>query len=441
MTDNYLIILAAGKGTRMRSALPKVLHEIAGFPMLGHVIQNGVEAGFSHIILVTAPDQDDIRTMAQSHYPTIIHAIQEKALGTGDAVRAALPHVPEDSLVTVVFGDTPLLHSGVLQKMMATPSDLLVLGFIPHDPARFGRIVTEKGHPIKIVEFKDADEKTREIRLCNGGAMTLRGTVMHKYLPQLSANNEQGEYYLTDLVALAHGDQCRIGLLEGLSDDVMGVDTQSALAQAEKIIQGRLRLKHLENGVRMEDPHSVYFRFDTEIEAGVVLEPNVYFGKAVRIDTGAVIRAFSHIEGAHIGAGAQIGPFARLREGTDVGAHGKIGNFVETKKARLAEGVKVNHLSYIGDAEIGAHANIGAGTITCNYDGFNKHVTRIGAGAFIGSNSSLIAPVNIGEGAYLGSGTAISGEVAQDALAVTRGDRRVVSGWAKKFRSKNQKDK
>lgn len=438
MADNFLIILAAGKGTRMRSDLPKVLHELAGFPMLGHVIDNGVQAGFADICLVTAPDQNDIRDMAQDYYPAIIHAIQHQAQGTGDAVKAALPHVPEESLVTIVFGDTPLLHSGVLSKMMATPSDLLVLGFIPHDPARFGRIVTEKGHPVKIVEFKDADDQTRDIKLCNGGAMTARGAVLHKYLPQLQANNQQGEYYLTDLVGLAHQDGCRIGLLEGLSEDVMGVDNQEALAQAEKIMQNRLRRKHLENGVRMEDPQSVYFRYDTRIEAGAVLEPHIYFGKGVRIEADAVIHAFSHIEGAQIGAKAHIGPFARLREGTEIGADGKIGNFVETKKARLAAGVKVNHLSYIGDAVIGEKANIGAGTITCNYDGFNKHLTEIGAGAFIGSNSSLIAPVTIGAGAYLGSGTAISGEVGADDLAVTRGERRIISGWARKFREKNK---
>ncbi len=439
MTDNYLIILAAGKGTRMRSNLPKVLHELAGFPMLGHVIDNGLGAGFTHICLVTAPDQDEVREMAQHHYPNIMHAIQKQALGTGDAVRAALNMVPEESLVTVVFGDTPLLHSGVLTKMMQTPSDLLVLGFVPHDPARFGRIQTEKGHPTAIVEFKDADEKTREIRLCNGGAMTLKGTILHKYLPKLKSNNAQGEYYLTDLVAMAHADGCRIGLLEGLPEDVLGVDHQEALAQAEKIIQNRLRQKHLQNGVQMEDPSSVFFRYDTQIEAGASLEPNIYFGKGVTVEADVKIRAFSHIEGATIRSGAQIGPFARLREGTDVGSGGKIGNFVETKKAKLATGVKVNHLSYIGDAEIGEHANIGAGTITCNYDGFNKHVTRIGAGAFIGSNSSLIAPVTIGAGAYLGSGTAISGEVAADDLAVTRGERRIVAGWARKFRAKNQK--
>lgn len=437
--DQILVILAAGKGTRMQSQRPKVLHEIAGLPMIGHVILTGRDAGFEKIVLVTAPDQQDIRDVADQIYPEIRHAIQETARGTGDAVAAALPQMSDTTHAIIVFGDTPLLRTDVLHALAASDSDMLILGFVPHDAAKYGRIIIKDGKPTRIVEAKDASEEELRIRLCNAGASSIKVSLLTSLLEKLTPNNSQGEYYLTDLVAMAHEAGAKLAYAEVTDEDVLGVDTRSALAHAEKIVQKRLRMKFLTNGVTMEDPETIYFHYDTEIAADVHLEPNIRFGAGVKIESYARIRAFSHIEGAHIGQGAQIGPFARLRPRTVIASNGKIGNFVEMKNANLAEGVKVSHLSYIGDAEIGREANIGAGTITCNYDGFNKHVTRIGAGAFIGSNSSLIAPVTIEAGAYLGSGSAVSGKVEADDLAVTRAPLRTIKGWAKKFRDKNSK--
>ncbi len=423
----------------MNSSLPKVMHEIAGLPMIGHVIRNGLDAGFQKIILVTAPDQNSVRQKADDIFPDIQHAIQETALGTGDAVAAAVDQLRDTDRAVIVFGDTPLMRKKVLIALAETGSDLLVLGFVPDVAGRYGRIVTKDGKPVRIVEAKDATEDELKIRLCNAGAMSFKTEVLANLLTALTPNNAQGEYYLTDLVALGHKAGAHLALAEVQAEDVMGVDTRAALAHAEIVIQNRYREQFLSAGVTMEDPQSVYFYYDTQIGRDVHLEPHIRFGAHVSVDDNVRIHAFSHIEGAHIHQGAQIGPFARLRPGTVVGAGGKIGNFVETKNAKLADGVKINHLSYVGDAEIGAHANIGAGTITCNYDGFNKHVTRIGAGAFIGSNSSLIAPVTIGEGAYLGSGSAVSGTVDKDDLAVTRAPLRTVKGWAAKFRNKHSK--
>ncbi len=423
----------------MNSALPKVMHEIAGLPMVGHVIRNGLQAGFETIVLVTAPDQQAVRQKADQIYPNIRHAIQEKALGTGDAVAAAIDQLSDADRSVIVFGDTPLMRQKVLTALAETESDLLVLGFVPEVAGRYGRIVTKEGKPVRIVEAKDATEDELKIRLCNAGAMSLKTEVLVSLLTSLTPDNAQGEYYLTDLVALGHKAGARLALAEVQAEDVMGVDTRAALAHAEAVIQNRYREHFLMAGVTMEDPQSVYFHYDTQIARDVHLEPHIRFGANVEVEENVRINAFSHIDGAVIKHGAQIGPFARLRPGTVVGAGGKIGNFVETKNAKLDDGVKVNHLSYIGDAEIGAQANIGAGTITCNYDGFNKHVTRIGAGAFIGSNSSLIAPVTIGDGAYLGSGSAISGTVEKDDLAVTRAPVKTVKGWAAKFRKKNSK--
>ncbi len=441
LSDCGLIILAAGKGTRMQSALPKVMHKIAGLSMLGHVIQNGQTAGFNYIILVTSPEQDAVRAEAETILPSIKHAIQQDQLGTGDAVRAGFSEIEEMSRAVVVFGDTPLLRPEIMADLGKSESDLIVLGFTPHNPGRYGRIITEDGRPKEIIEFKDANEEQLGIRLCNGGAMGFSTALLNALLPQLSSENAQNEYYLTDLVKLAHNKKYKTALIEGSKDDVIGIDTRESLAHGEQIIQERYRGNHLRNGITMEDPSSVYFHYDTEIANDVYLEPHIRFGPNVKIENNARIKAFSHIEGTQIGEGAQIGPFARLRPKTIVGAHSKIGNFVEAKNAQLAAGVKISHLSYIGDAIIGAEANIGAGTITCNYDGFNKHITEIGAAAFIGSNTSLIAPVKIGEGAYIGSSSAISGDIEPDALGVTRAPLRIIKGWAKKFRHRNSGSK
>ena len=436
--NTAIVILAAGKGTRMRSALPKVLHEIAGRPMLGHVLAASLEAGVSRLCLVTAPGQQEVRDYALTQVPEISNCIQEDQLGTGDAVRAAMSALGGVARVVIMFGDTPLMRPDMLRQLATLEADVCVLGFEPEDAAAYGRIIMEADAPARIVEYKDADAPTRAINLCNGGAMGVSAGVLNKLLPKLQNDNAQGEYYLPDLVHLAVASGHSTGLVLGDTDDTMGVDSRKGLAHAEVRMQTRLRAKMLEAGVGMQDPDTVYLSYDTEIEADVTLEPHVKIGPGVQIGEGTLVKAFSHLEGVRIGARAAIGPFARLRPGTVLEDEVRIGNFVETKNARLGHGSKVNHLSYVGDAELGINVNVGAGTITCNYDGFKKHITRIGDGAFIGSNSSLIAPVTIGAGAYLGSGTAVSSDVPADSLAVTRAPRRDVEGWAQSFRRKNQ---
>ncbi len=436
--NTAIVILAAGKGTRMRSAVPKVLHEIAGRPMLGHVLAAALETGASRLCLVTAPDQNDVRDYALAQAPKLSACIQENQLGTGDAVRAAMSALDGVERVVIMFGDTPLMRADILRQLATSEADVCVLGFEPEDAAAYGRIIMEADAPARIVEYKDADALTRAIGLCNGGAMGVRASVLNELLPELQNDNAQGEYYLPDLVHLAVASGRSTALVLGDTDDTLGVDSRKGLAHAEARMQARLRSKMLEAGVGMQDPDTVYLSHDTQIEADVTFEPHVKIGPGVQIGEGTLIKAFSHLEGVRIGARATIGPFARLRPGTVLGDEVRIGNFVETKNAQLGDGSKVNHLSYIGDAELGVGVNVGAGTITCNYDGFKKHVTRIGDGAFIGSNSSLIAPVTIGAGAYLGSGTAVSGDVSADSLALTRAPRRDVEGWAQSFRRKNQ---
>ena len=433
-----IVILAAGKGTRMRSAVPKVLHEIAGRPMLGHVLAAALETQASRLCLVTAPNQNDVCDYALAQAPTLSACIQKNQLGTGDAVRAAMSALGGVERVVIMFGDTPLMRADILRQLATSEADVCVLGFEPENAAAYGRIIMEADAPARIVEHKDADASTRAIGLCNGGAMGARASVLNELLPRLQNDNAQGEYYLPDLVHLAVASGRSTALVMGDTDDTLGVDSRKGLAQAEARMQARLRAKMLEAGVGMQDPDTVYLSHDTQIEADVTLEPHVKIGPGVQIGEGTLIKAFSHLEGVRIGARAIIGPFARLRRGTVLGDEVRIGNFVETKNAQLGDGSKVNHLSYIGDAELGVGVNVGAGTITCNYDGFKKHITHIGDGAFIGSNSSLIAPVTIGAGAYLGSGTTVSGDVSAGSLALTRAPRRDVEGWAQSFRRKNQ---
>ena len=440
MTQSFAaIILAAGKGTRMKSALPKVLHEIAGRPMLGHVMAAAAKAGAQEVLLVTAPDQAAVRSYADEQGIKTTHAIQQEQLGTGDAVRAAFEVAGKNDRFVVMFGDTPLLRAELLQGLAADAADVTVLGFEPEDAAAYGRVVMQGNTPTAIVEFKDADDATRAVTLCNGGAMGLSRATLEKYLPHLSNANAQGEYYLPDFVTLAYQGGDNTALVMAQADDTIGVDSRAGQARAEALMQNRLRQQFLDAGVGMQDPSSVFLSFDTEIAADVTLEPHVKINAGVSIEQGTIIKAFTHLEGVSIGQDVQIGPYARLRPGTKVGDEAKIGNFVETKKADIGKGAKVSHLSYIGDAELGMDVNIGAGTITCNYDGYNKHLTKIGDGAFIGSNSSLIAPVTIGKGAYLGSSSAVSKDVPDDALVVTRAPEREIKGWGRTFRAKNEK--
>ena len=435
------IILAAGKGTRMKSDRPKVMHHVAGLSMIGHALKTCHAAGADAVCVVTSPSQDDVRAHIAELEPEldadVMTAIQQHQRGTGDAVKSVQIDSHFDKIL-IMFGDTPLMRPETLQSLAASDADVTVLGFRPHNPAGYGRIILHDNKPVRIIEHKDADEATRQIDLCNGGAMAVRAGILDSLTAHLSDDNAQGEFYLPDLVALAVADTLSTALVEGDAEDTLGVDSRAGLAKAEALMQQRLRQAHLANGVTLQDAGSVYFSHDTQIAPDVVIEPHCIFGPAVQIAGHATIKGFSHLEGVTVGAGAQIGPYARLRPGTDVGANAKIGNFVETKKARIGEGAKVNHLSYIGDALVGPDANIGAGTITCNYDGFDKHVTEIGAGAFIGSNTSLIAPVIIGEGAYIGSSSAISNDVGDDNLALTRAPLREIKNWATKFRTKKK---
>ena len=437
--DIAAIILAAGKGTRMKSDLPKVLHQIAGRSMLGHVIQCAHEVGASRQIVVIGPDMADVKAAVRSENRDAEIAVQYAQMGTADAVNAArdvLSDFRGDALV--LYADTPLLTLPTLQSMLAARNAgaaVVVLGFSPDDPAEYGRLVMGKSGDLDaIIEFKECTAAQREIGFCNSGVMAIDGALLFTLLSEVDNDNAKGEYYLTDIVEIArrHGHRC--AAVEADPDEVLGVNSRVELAQAEAICQDRMRHRAMLNGATLRDPKTTYFSFDTVLGRDVIVGQHVVFGPGVKVADSAVIHPFSHLEGADVGTGADIGPYGRLRPGTEVGPHAKIGNFVEIKKARIEEGAKVNHLSYIGDARVGKAANVGAGTITCNYDGFNKHFTDIGAGAFIGSNSCLVAPVKIGDGAYTGSGAVVTEDVADDALAIVRPPQVEKADWARKFR-------
>lgn len=432
------VILGAGKGTRMKSDLPKVLHPVAGRPMICHLIAALEPLSPARVVVVTAPGYDDVRDAVA---PADI-AIQEPALGTGHAVAAAGKQLAGfDGHILVLFGDTPLVTTETMQAMVdalesAADPAVAVLGFRPDDPAAYGRLVTDQsGQLSEIVEFKEANEAQRAIGLCNAGIMGLDGRVAFDLLSRISNDNSKGEYYLTDIVALARADGRNCVVVEGDEDEVLGVNSRIELAQAEAIAQSRMRQAALAAGVTMTAPDTVWFSHDTVLGKDVVIEPNVVFGPGVTVADNVRIKAFSHLEGATVAAEADIGPYARLRPGADIQGGARIGNFVEVKKSVIEPGAKVNHLSYIGDARVGAKANVGAGTITCNYDGFDKFKTDIGAGAFIGSNTALVAPVKIGDGALVAAGSTIGRDVDADAMAITRADQKQKDGWAARFRA------
>ncbi|MEK9646349.1 MAG: bifunctional UDP-N-acetylglucosamine diphosphorylase/glucosamine-1-phosphate N-acetyltransferase GlmU [Alphaproteobacteria bacterium] len=439
------IILAAGMGTRMKSALPKVLHPVANRPMISHILTTLEAVSPERTVVVVAPGMDRI---AKAVAPAET-AVQTEALGTGHAVLAAREAMADFAGdVLVLFGDTPLLTAETMQKMVAArraanDPAVVVLGFRPEDPAEYGRLVTDADGGLKaIVEYRDATPEQREIGLCNAGIMAIDGKVMFSLLDAVGRDNAKGEYYLTDIVEIALGRQLACVAIE--ADDlaeVMGVNSRAQLAEVEEAMQSRLRANAMANGVTMTDPGTVWLSADTTLGRDVTIEPNVFFGTGVTIADNVEIRAFCHIEEAEVASGCIVGPYARLRPGAKLERDAHIGNFVEIKAARVEEGAKVNHLSYIGDARVGARANIGAGTITCNYDGFFKDITDIGAGAFIGSNSALVAPVMIGDGAIVGAGSVVTTEVEADALAVARSKQRNIGGWAKSFRTRRQADK
>jgi len=439
------IVLAAGEGTRMRSSLPKVLHPVAGQSLLSHVLGAAPSGQNGSLAVVVGPDHDAVASEARRVRPGAAIFIQRERLGTAHAVLAAREAIAKgtDDLL-VAFGDTPLISAATfarLRSALAEGAALAVLGFRAVDPTGYGRLVAKDGRLVAIREQADATEDEKAINLCNAGVMAFDGIKALEIIERIGNANSKGEYYLTDAVAIVRDMGLEAVVIETDEDEVRGINTKAQLAEAEQVMQTRLRQAALQSGVTMTAPETVFLSADTTFGRDVSVEPFVVIGPGVSIADGAVIHAFSHLTQATIGKGASVGPYARLRPGTVLGEGARIGNFVETKAAAIDAGAKVNHLTYIGDAHIGSGANIGAGTITCNYDGFDKHKTEIGAGAFIGSNSSLVAPVKIGDGAYIGSGSVITREVAADALALERSEQATRPGWAKQFREKKTKDR
>jgi len=438
------IVLAAGKGTRMKSNLPKVMHRIGGRTLIGHVLDCLAPLGLARIVAVIAPGMDSV---AQEVAPHGV-AFQAEQLGTGHAVgsaRAALKDFSGDILV--VYGDTPFVATATLRRMFErrkAPDNpaIVVLGMRPADPSGYGRLVLgADGTLDRIVEHRDANEAERAIGLANSGVMVMDGAVAWSLIDKLDNKNAKGEFYLTDTVAHARKDGRRCAVVEAPHEELLGVNSRTELAAAEAMFQARRRLAAMENGATLTDPASVFFAADTRIGRDVVIGPNVQFGPGVEVGDEVEIRAFCHIEGATIGKGATVGPFARIRPRTTVGARAHVGNFIELKGTELGAGAKANHVSYLGDATIGAKVNIGAGTIVCNYDGASKTRSIIGASAFIGSDSVLVSPVTVGEGAYVAAGSVITHDVPPDALAVARAQQVDKPGWATKFRAKQKSKK
>ncbi|WP_048646405.1 bifunctional UDP-N-acetylglucosamine diphosphorylase/glucosamine-1-phosphate N-acetyltransferase GlmU [Nitratireductor soli] len=434
------VILAAGEGTRMKSATPKVLHKIAGLEMLAHVARAVQEAGGGDTALVVGHGADAVTAAAGSFAPRVESFVQAERLGTGHAVlaaRAAIARGYDDILVT--FGDTPLIARDALRQMraaLAVGADVVVMGFRTERPTGYGRLI-EKGDALTAIrEEKDCTDEERRITFCNGGAMAIAGAKALSLLDAVGNDNAKGEYYLTDIVEIAAGQGMTVRAIEADFESALGINNRAELAEAEAIWQRRRRRQAMLDGVTMIAPETVFFAHDTVIGADTVLEPNVFFGPGAVIGANVVIHACCHIEEARVEDGAAIGPFARLRPGAEIMTGAKIGNFVEIKKARIEPGAKVPHLSYIGDARIGAKANIGAGTITCNYDGFSKHFTDVEPGAFVGTNSSLVAPVTIGAGAYIASGSVITESVPADALAFGRARQSTREGFGKRLRER-----
>jgi bifunctional UDP-N-acetylglucosamine pyrophosphorylase/glucosamine-1-phosphate N-acetyltransferase len=432
------IVLAAGKGTRMKSNLPKVMHRIAGRTLIGHVLDHLAPLNLARIIAVIAPGMDDVAKEVAPHRV----ALQAEQLGTGHAVgsaRQALKDFSGDILV--VYGDTPFVATATLQRMFdrrhaADNPAIVVLGMRPIDPSGYGRLVLgADGTLDRIVEHKDATEAERAIGLANSGVMAIDGSVVWSLIDRLDNKNAKGEFYLTDIVAFARQDGRRCAVVEAPAEELLGVNSRSELAAAEALFQTRRRIAAMEDGATLTDPASVFFAADTRIGRDVVIGPNVQFGPGVEIADDVEIRAFCHIEGARIETGAIIGPFARIRPGSVIGTGAHVGNFVEIKATEMGAGAKANHLTYLGDATVGAKSNIGAGTITCNYDGFTKSRTVIGAGTFIGSDTALVAPVTVGEGAIVAAGSVITHDVPPDALAIAREQQLDKPGWATKFRA------
>ena len=436
-----VVILAAGQGTRMRSDTHKVLHPIASRPLLLHLLDTVDALGADKRVVVVGKGREQVEAAIQGRNAEI--AVQAEQKGTGHAVQQAAGALAGyDGPVIILYGDTPFVEGATLRSMLDRLNGddgpgVVVLASSPADPLKYGRIVLGEGDRIaKMVEYKDATEEERAVRLCNSGMMAVRARDLFRWLDRVGNDNAAGEYYLPDIVNIAAAEGREAVVIEGDPYETAGVNSRAELAHLELEWQRRRREQALDEGATLIDPESVWFAYDTKLGRDVTVEPHVVFGPGVGIADGATIHAFSHIEGALIGAKASIGPFARIRPGTKLAQGTKVGNFVELKKAEVGEGAKVNHLSYVGDAQVGARANIGAGTITCNYDGFGKYGTVIGAGAFIGSNTALVAPVSVGEGAIVGAGSVITRDVEPDSLAVERSEQKGIPGWARRFRDR-----
>ena len=432
------IVLAAGEGTRMRSSLPKVLHQVAGQSLLAHVLSAAPAGVGTSLAVVIGPDHQAVIEEARRYRPDVETFVQRDRKGTAHAVLAARETIARgaDDLI-IAFGDTPLISAATFERLrgaLKQGAALAVLGFRAEDPTGYGRLLVEGGRLMAIREQAEASVAERDVTLCNAGVMAFDGRKALSMIEKIGNANSKSEYYLTDAVAIVRDLGLEAVVIETSEDEVRGINTKAQLAEAESVMQARLRKAALDAGVTLIAPETVYLAADTTFGKDVTIEPFVVIGPGVSIADGAVIHSFSHIVQTSVGKKASVGPYARLRPGTSLGEGVRIGNFVETKAAMIEAGAKVNHLSYVGDAHVGANANIGAGTITCNYDGFSKHKTEIGAGAFVGTNSSLVAPVKIGRGAYIGSGSVITRDVPDDAMAVERSQQTNREGGAKRYR-------
>jgi bifunctional UDP-N-acetylglucosamine pyrophosphorylase/glucosamine-1-phosphate N-acetyltransferase len=431
------IILAAGLGTRMKSALPKTLHKIAGRPMLHHLLDSASQV-FDRIVVVVGPDMDQVAAAAAPHAVVV----QQDRRGTAHAALQA-EALFGDGEVAVLYADNPLISPVTLRRLldrrMQGDAGLALLAMRPADPARYGRVLTAYGYVMRIVEYADASESERAIDLCNAGVLCADAASMRGWLLAVRNDNSKGEFYLTDLVELARADGLNVAAVEAPAEELRGINSREELSEAEASVQAAMRRAAMADGVTLIAPDTVFFTYDTRLAADVTVEPHVVFGPGVVVESGAEIRAFSHLEGCHVGPRAIIGPYARLRPGTTIGTGAHVGNFVELKATSLGDGAKANHLSYLGDASIGAHTNIGAGTITCNYDGFAKHRTTIGSGVFVGTASVLVAPVSLGDGAFTAAGSVITQDVAADAMAFGRAKQTDKPGHAAVFRAARSK--
>jgi bifunctional UDP-N-acetylglucosamine pyrophosphorylase/glucosamine-1-phosphate N-acetyltransferase len=434
--NTSLIILAAGKGTRMNSELPKVLHPIAGDPMLIHAMAAGATLEPTHTIIVAGHGAEAVTAAVKDHDDTAIVVVQTEQLGTAHAVDQAKQALADfDGTAIVLYGDTPFVSPETLEEMMtaAEGADVVVLGFNAADAGRYGRLIMDGQSLERIVEFKDATPDELSVTLCNSGVIACNAALLFDLISEVGNENAAGEYYLTDVIALARSRGLKATAVTCDEAETLGINSRAQLAEAEAAFQARARAILMDDGVTLQSPETVFLARDTVIGRDTLIEPNVVFGAGVTVESGAHIRAFSHLEGCHVSRGSVVGPYARLRPGAELQENARVGNFVEIKNAVIAEGAKVNHLSYIGDAFVGDHANIGAGTITCNYDGVMKHHTHIGSNAFIGSNTMLVAPVHIGDGAMTGSGSVITSDVEPDALALARAPQVEKPGMARKL--------